>query len=104
MAAPRLDLSYQPSRDFLVTPGKGGNRAGVLPAAGKGIKFFLDDFFFPFLYPHYNSRVFMAESGFAISHLGGQPTHKARNDSSRPCPPPSLENVLCATRCVICSR
>src|SRR5262249_25472386 len=104
MAAPRLDLSYQPSRDFLVTQGKGGNRAGVLPAAGKGIKFFLDDFFYPFFYPHYNARVSIAESGFAISSFPGQPNHKTRNASSRSFQPLSLENVLCATHCVICSR
>ena len=104
MAAPRLDLSDQPSRDFLVTPGKGGNRAGVLPAAGTGIKFFLDDFFDPYLHPHYNARVSMAESGLAIASLREQPTHKARNASSRPFQPLSLENVLCATHCVIGSR
>ena len=104
MADLRLDLSYQPSRDFLVTPKKGGKRAGVLPAAKTGIKFFLGDFFDPYLHPHYNARVSMAESGLAIASLREQPTHKARNASSRPYPPLSLENVLCATRCVICSR
>jgi len=66
MADLRLDLSYQPSRDFLVTPKKGGKRAGVLPAAKTGIKFFLGDFFDPYLHPHYNARVSMAESGLAI--------------------------------------